>query len=59
MKSVNTTKSIPIEPEIELDGGYAYCPICTYEVYPHQDSCSNPKCQQLLDWSWFRKKEEC
>lgn len=57
MKQINIKISKPIEPEIELDGGYAYCPICTYEVYPCQEKCSNTKCQQLLDWSWFRKKE--
>lgn len=45
--------SIPKEPEIELDGGYACCPNCWKEVYPHE----NCKCGQIIDWSRFRKGE--
>lgn len=43
----------PVKPYIELDGGYAACPICHAEVDPYEDC---PKCQQIIDWSWFRKK---
>lgn len=53
MKNEINTKQKPIEPEVELDGGYCYCPTCYKEVYPKQHCCSN--CNQLLDWSWFRK----
>lgn len=53
MKNKINTKQTPIEPEIELDGGYTYCPICYKEVTPKQPVCRN--CDQLLDWSWFRK----
>ena len=49
----NISKSTPIEPEIELDGGYAYCVRCTNEIYPHNKIC--PYCHQLQDWSWFGK----
>lgn len=53
MKNKIKVKQTPIEPEVELDGGYAYCPICYKEVKPKQSVCYN--CDQLLDWSWFRK----
>ena len=53
MKNKINVKQTPIEPEVELDGGYTYCPICYKEVKPKQPVCCN--CNQLLDWSWFRK----
>ena len=31
----NISKNTPIKPEIELDGGYAYCVRCTNEIDPH------------------------
>lgn len=46
-------KSTPIEPEIEIDGGYAYCKRCKKEIEPHNSIC--PYCHQLQDWSWFYK----
>ena len=44
-----------LEPYIELDGGYAKCPVCYEEVYAHKDC---PKCHQLIDWSWLHDKTE-
>ena len=49
----NISKDTPIEPEIELDGGYAYCVRCTNEIDPHNKIC--PYCHQTQDWSWFGK----
>ena len=49
----NISKDTPIEPEIELDGGYTYCIRCTNEIDPHNKIC--PYCHQLQDWSWFGK----
>ena len=43
----------PIEPEIELDGGYAYCVRCKKEWDPHNNIC--PYCHQAQDWSWFHE----
>lgn len=53
MDLTNTSKSTPIEPCIELDGGYAYCSRCCCEIKPSDNIC--PKCGQSQDWSWFRK----
>lgn len=47
----------PIEPEIELDGGYAYCVRCRCELDKEQSPC--PRCHQVQDWTWledFRKE---
>ena len=57
MDFTNIEKSTPIEPEIELDGGYCYCKRCNTEIEPIHQIC--PMCHQLQDWSWFiitRKK---
>ena len=55
----NFNKNIPIEPEIEVDGRYAYCPNC-FERYlePNNIITSCPKCNQLIDWSWMDKFRE-
>ena len=52
----NISKDTPIEPEIELDGGYAYCIRCWHEITPKDSIC--PKCKQAQDWSWFGKKKK-
>lgn len=52
----NISKSTPIEPDIELDGGYAYCLRCLHEVEPTDNIC--PECGQCQDWSWFTKNNE-
>lgn len=49
----NISKDTPIEPEIELDGGFAYCSRCCNEVKPTDKIC--PKCEQSQDWSWYEK----
>lgn len=49
----NISKLTPIEPGIELDGGYAYCSRCYQEIKPTDNRC--PKCNQVQDWSWFGK----
>lgn len=49
----NISKSTPVEPYIELDGGFARCHRCWTEIRPTDDIC--PKCTQKQDWSWFRK----
>ena len=54
MDLTNISKDTPIEPEIELDGGYAYCVRCTNELDPHNNIC--PYCHQFQDWSWLNKK---
>ena len=46
-------KSYPIEPEIELDGGYSYCARCKNELNEKELIC--PKCHQVQDWSWLEK----
>lgn len=51
----NVSKDKPIEPEIELDGGYAYCVRCFYELDSEQEVC--PKCGQKQDWSWLHKND--
>lgn len=43
----NIPLSQPIEPEIELDGGYAYCVRCEKELDPHNNIC--PYCHQFQD----------
>lgn len=53
MKINNISKDEPVEPEIELDGGYAYCVSCFTELEPRHDRC--PKCGQKQDWSWFHQ----
>lgn len=53
MKLTNISKLTPIEPEIELDGGYAYCCRCFCEIEPSDNIC--PKYEQSQDWSWFGK----
>lgn len=49
----NISKLTLIEPEIELEGGYAYCCRCFCEIEPSDNIC--PKCGQSQDWSWFGK----
>ena len=50
----NISKSTPIEPYIECDGGYyAQCKRCWNEIDPHNNIC--PYCHQIQDWSWFGK----
>ena len=44
----------PIEPYIEVDGGYARCSVCWHEVTPDDIIC--PHCQQRQDWSWLKKE---
>lgn len=51
MDFTNIELSEPIEPEIELDGGYCYCKRCKTELEPINIIC--PMCYQLQDWSWF------
>lgn len=46
----------PIEPEIELDGGYAYCVRCFCELDKWQSPC--PRCKQIQDWSWLEVLRE-
>lgn len=46
------------EPYIELDGGYACCPICREEVYPTAKIVPCSKCKQLIDFSWLEIKEK-
>lgn len=53
MNLTNLSKSEPIEPDIELDGGYAYCVRCLTEIVPTVNEC--PKCHQKQDWSWLGK----
>ena len=53
MDLTNISKLTPIEPEIELDGGYAYCCRCFCEIEPTDNIC--PNCSQSQDWSWFGK----
>ena len=49
-------KLIPIEPEIELDGGYAYCPKCYQtDLEPIAIITICPKCGQLIRWDWMDK----
>lgn len=45
-------KNKPIEPYIEIDGGYACCPNDYTEIFPYQNC---PKCGQSIDWEWFKK----
>ena len=56
MNLENISKSTPIEPGIELDGGYAYCSRCYCEIEPSHNIC--PKCNQVQDWSWFGKSNK-
>ena len=47
-------KTERIEPEVESDGQYCYCPKCGYyELFPVQTNC--PKCKVTLDWDWLEK----
>ncbi len=46
--------STPIQPEIELDGGFAYCARCYKELDCYTTPC--PKCNQIQDWSWMKCK---
>ncbi len=51
MKSLNVSKNVPIQPEINADGWYCQCKRCWNEVEPSEDIC--PSCGQVQDWSWF------
>ena len=51
----NISKKTPLEPYIELDGGYAVCVRCGEEISPRQKVCS---CGQIQDWSWLNKNKE-
>ncbi|MEE0294561.1 MAG: hypothetical protein UDT09_08950 [Eubacterium sp.] len=48
-----TPTSTPLEPYIEIDGGYAMCERCRAEITPKDAIC--PNCGQLIDWSWLNK----
>lgn len=49
-------KNTPIEPQIEADGWYAYCPICYHsDLEPDNIITKCPNCNQLIDWSWMKK----
>ena len=49
----------PIQPEIEVDGWYAYCPICKHsDLEPTHIITECPTCGQLIDWSWMGKFEQ-
>lgn len=52
METISNTT--PIEPYIEVDGGYARCSVCWHEVTPDDIIC--PHCQQRQDWSWLKKE---
>ena len=57
MNLENISKSTPIEPYIECDGGYyAMCHRCWHEITPTDNIC--PKCNQAQDWSWFGKSNK-
>ena len=45
----------PIEPEIDVDGKYAYCTKCFCELNKEQTPC--PECGQSQDWSWLKDSE--
>ena len=51
MKNQINVKQTPIEPEVELDGGYTYCPICYKEVKPKQPVCCN--CNQGMSALYY------
>ena len=43
-----------LQPLIELDGGYAYCPKCGQkDLEPTEKITKCPNCNQLIDWSWM------
>ena len=56
MDFTNISILTPIKPEIELDGGYAYCTRCTTEIFPNNNKCL--ECGQIQDWSWFGKTKK-
>ncbi len=55
MNNKSTFTEYIISPEIELDGGYAYCINCYTELTPEQNVC--PNCGQLQDWGWFTNQK--
>ncbi|MCJ7965672.1 hypothetical protein MT487_01120 [Lachnospiraceae bacterium NSJ-171] len=50
---LSTTTSTPLEPYIEIDGGYAMCERCRAEITSKDAIC--PNCGQLIYWSWLNK----
>ena len=54
MTTTNISINTPVEPYIELDGGYARCSVCWNEITPNDSVC--PHCKQIQDWSWLKKK---
>lgn len=54
MTTTNISSNIPVEPYIELDGGYARCAKCWNEIAPNDSVC--PHCKQAQDWSWLKKR---
>lgn len=42
-----------IEPEVESDGAYCYCPRCGYHRLMPVQQTHCPKCKIELDWDWF------
>ena len=47
-------KDKPIQPGINCDGWYAYCPNCYhFDLEPTEKITRCPKCNQAIDWSWF------
>lgn len=55
MDFTNVSKSEPIEPYIELDGGYSCCYRCMEEISPVDTTY--PYCHQKQDWSWLNKNK--
>ena len=55
MDFTNIQLSQPIEPIIELDGGFAMCARCANEIEPTDNVCT--MCHQVQDWSWFNKEK--
>ena len=52
MTTTNISSNTPLEPYIELDGGYARCSSCWNEIAPNDSVC--PHCKQIQDWSWLK-----
>ena len=47
-------KMYKVEPQIELDGRFCFCPICGYSrLLTSQSNC--PDCNVELDWDWIEK----
>lgn len=42
-----------IEPEVELDGTYTFCPKCGYHRLLPVQQTHCPNCKTELDWHWL------